>query len=97
MLRFDALAGVPNKYRIVCENSGEVQVSCSSYVELAALTDGRRIKLPVVEFPLFPSQKRYVDFQVPDSLPKGKYTLTGVVDAGVDVPLEAAQLIIEIK
>lgn len=97
LLSLDALAGNPLKYRIVCQNSGEVQASCMSYIELSNLADGKRYKLPAQEFPLFPEQKRYVDFQVPDTLPKGKYSLTGVIDAGVDVPLEAAQLIIEIN
>lgn len=96
MIRFDSLPGSINHYRIVCENAGDVQVNCSSYVELSSLTDGKRIKLPSVEFPMFPEQKRFIDFQIPGSVPKGKYLLTGVVDAGVDVPLEAAQLTIEI-
>ena len=85
-----------NKYRIICQNTGETQLHCSSYLELSSLTDGSRIKLPVLEFPIFPEQIRYLDFIIPASTPKGKYTLTGIIDAGEDVPLEAAQLIIEI-
>lgn len=85
-----------NKYRIICKNTGETQLHCSSYLELSSITDGSRIKLPAIEFPIFPDQIRYLDFAIPASTPKGKYTLTGIIDAGEDVPLEAAQLLIEI-
>jgi hypothetical protein len=46
---------------------------------------------------MFPEQVRYIDFSLPQQLAKGKYTLTGIIDAGNDVPLEAGQLTIEIN
>ena len=97
LLQLETLPDAKNKYRIVCQNTGATQLQCVSYLELSSLTDGSRTKLPVLEFPIFPEQKRYLDFQIPDNTPKGKYTLTGIIDAGEDVPLEAAQLTIEIK
>lgn len=96
LLQFQALADQKNKYRITCQNIGQTQLHCTSYLELSSLTDGSRIKLPVIEFPIFPDQIRYLDFIIPESTPKGKYTITGMIDAGEDVPLEAAQLIIEV-
>lgn len=84
-------------YRIVCQNVGDVQVSCKSYIELSNVADGKKITVEPVEFPMFPNQKRYVDFALPANLPKGKYTLLAAVDGGNDLPLEAAQKTIEIK
>jgi hypothetical protein len=97
LLELESLRNENNRYRIICENTGGVQLNCTSYLELASLTDGNRIKLPAIEFPIFPSQKRYLDFEIPASIPKGKYLLTGIIDAGEEVPLEAGQLSIEIK
>lgn len=95
--KISLLSSDSNSYRIICKNKGGVQLQCSSYLELSSLADGSSMRLPSKDFPIFPDQTRYVDFTLPASLAKGKYTLTGIVDAGIDVPLEAAQLIIEIK
>lgn len=96
LLEFGALEEQTNKYRITCQNTGQTQLNCTSYLELLSLSDGTRLKLPAIEFPIFPEQKRYLDFVIPESTPKGKYILTGVIDAGEDVALEAAQITIEI-
>lgn len=97
LLEFEPLRNENNKYRITCENTGAVQLNCTSYLELSSLNDGSRIKIPSIDFPVFPSQKRYLDFELPNTIPKGKYILTGIIDAGQDVPLEAGQISIEIQ
>lgn len=97
LLTLEPLDRETNKYRITCENTGATQLHCTSYLELASLNDGSRTRIPAIEFPIFPEQKRFLDFEIPASMTKGKYTLTGIIDAGEDVPLEAAQLTIEIK
>lgn len=86
-----------NTYRVLCQNTGKVMVECRSYIELAALSDGKKTKLDAVEFPMFPSQKRYVSFELPKDLAKGKYSALAVLDAGEDVSLEAVESEIEIK
>jgi hypothetical protein len=86
-----------NNYRLTCKNEGDVMLECKSYVELASLADGKKIKTDPIEFPLFPEQKRYVNFQLPANLPKGKYSALAVVDAGEDISLEAVESTIEIK
>jgi hypothetical protein len=97
LVELESLRNEKNKYRITCENTGAVQLHCTSYLELSSVEDGSRIKLPAIEFPLFPSQKRYLDFEIPTSTKKGKYILTGIIDAGEEVPLEAGQLTIEVE
>lgn len=90
-------ANSANTYQVLCQNTGKVMVECRSYVELASLADGKKIKLDAVEFPMFPSQRRYVSFELPKDLPKGKYSALAVLDAGEDVSLEAIETEIEIK
>lgn len=97
LLDFQSLRGDKMKYRISCENKGETQLHCSSYLELVSLETNERIKLPVQEFPIFPTQIRFLDFELPPALSKGKYLLTAIIDAGMDIALEAAQLQIEIQ
>lgn len=84
-------------YRIECKNTGGAQVRCKSNIELINTSTGKKTSLTAVEFPMFPDQKRYIDFTLPSTLEKGKYTIVATVDAGEDVPLEAAEKTIEIK
>jgi hypothetical protein len=97
LLQITSLANTANQYRLVCKNTGKTQLQCSGYIELFSLSDGSKLRLPSQEFPMFPEQIRYIDFSLPEQLAKGKYTLTGILDAGPDLPLEAGQLTIEIK
>jgi hypothetical protein len=97
LLKIESLNDSANRYRLVCQNTGQTQLQCSGYVELFSLQDGSKIRIPSQEFPLFPEQVRYVDFRLPAQIAKGKYTLTGIIDAGNEVALEAGQLTIEIK
>lgn len=84
-------------YRIECKNTGDAQLHCKSYIELLNTANGQKTRLAPVEFPMFPQQVRYVDFVLPASLANGKYTALAAVDAGEDVPLEAAEKTIEIN
>jgi hypothetical protein len=98
MLNFDAKPNSNDSvYRIVCQNAGDIQITCKSYIELSSLEDGKKIAVEPIEFPMFPQQKRFVDFVLPANLRKGKYTVLAAVDGGNDLPLEAAQKIIEVK
>ncbi len=85
------------KYKIVYQNVGEIQLECKTTIEFAAQATGEKINLPQHIFPTFPGQTKYEEFTLPATMAKGKYTATALVDAGDDVPLEAAQLQIEVK
>jgi len=86
-----------NTFRLSCENTGKIMIECKSFLELDAIADGKKTKIDPVEFPLFPGQKRFVQFELPTTLPKGKYSALGVLDAGEDVSLEAVESVIEVK
>jgi len=86
-----------NTYQVYCQNTGDLMLECKSYLKLTSVTDGKEYKLDDVEFPMFPGQYRYVTFQLPANLPKGKYSALGFLDAGEEIPLEAKESTIEIK
>ncbi len=85
-------------YRITSENTGGLQASTLYTLELTSLSTGERTKLGPNEAPLFPGQRRIMDFKLPETLEKGKYTAVAIVDVGDDeVALEVAEKEIEIK
>jgi hypothetical protein len=97
MLDFTELAG-QKKYRIIGKNEGGMQINGKFSIELAHAETGERTVLGPLDAPLFPDQIRYMDFDVPENLPKGKYTAVALIDAGDDeVPIEAVQAEITIK
>lgn len=96
ILSFDHADTSARVCHIVCQNTGTVQLECNSYLELSNIATGDKTKIDVPMFPLFPEQRRVVEFVIPDKVPKGKYSLIGVIDAGTDVPMEAAQEMIDI-
>lgn len=97
MLSFENVNNNVLKYKVACQNTGTVQIECKSYLEVLNLATGAKTKIDNPVFPMFPGQKRFINFDLPASLQKGKYILIAAVDAGEDVPLEAAQKTIEIK
>ncbi|MFY0255733.1 hypothetical protein ACDQ55_17465 [Chitinophaga sp. 30R24] len=96
ILAFEQLKDSTRKCHILCQNTGSVQIECNSYIELSNVSTGQKTKVEVPLFPMFPGQKRVVEFEIPNDIPKGKYSLIGVIDAGTDVPMEAAQKMIDI-
>lgn len=89
-------AEIANAYSIICKNTGNVMMECKSYLEITS-ADGKKTKLDNIEFPLFPDQKRYVTFELPKNMPKGKYSVLAVIDGGEDMSLEAIESEIEVK
>lgn len=97
MIGFTPMAGQKDKFRIIAQNTGEVEMLCKSYIELSSQEDGKKYSVTQIQVPLFPEQKRYFDFQLPPDLPKGKYTMVGVVDPGNDLDIEAAQMMVTVE
>ncbi|MFM7710001.1 MAG: hypothetical protein ACKO5C_03725, partial [Ferruginibacter sp.] len=92
LLSIMSLSDSTKRYRLICQNTGSTQLQCSGYIELFSFQDDSKLRLPSQEFPLFPEQMRYVDFTLPSQLVKGKYTLTGIIDAGEEVALLGGQI-----
>ena len=91
------MPGQEKKYQLICQNTGNVMIQCKSYLELASVVDGQKIKLDPIDFPMFPQQKRYVTFELPANIQKGKYSALAVLVGGEDISLEAVEGTIEVK
>jgi P pilus assembly chaperone PapD len=94
---FAADPAQPRTYLLSCRNTGKTMLGCKSYLELTSLQDQKKTRIDARELPMFPDQMRVISFRIPDSLPKGKYSMLGVIDAGDDVPLEVAEKTIDIN
>ncbi|PZP50646.1 MAG: hypothetical protein DI598_05110 [Pseudopedobacter saltans] len=98
MISFKSIANQRNNYQITCINKGETQLECKGYLELSSLADNTKKTVGPIMFPIFPDQKRLVNFSLPQDIPNGKYSILAVVDANDDdVPLQASEATVEIK
>lgn len=86
-----------NVYDLDIENTGYVMLNTRSYLELTNINTGEEFKSEIVECPVFPTGKRLVSLQMPENLPKGQYSMLGILDYGDPYTLEAVEKIIEIK
>ena len=79
------------------ENVGGVMIRTKTYLELTNINTGEEFKSEVQECPIFPLGKRVVSLHLPEGLPKGQYSMLGILDYGNPDSLEALEQIVEIK
>lgn len=84
-------------YQIACLNEGTQQLKVKCNFEMTNLSTGEKTKLPQQDFPMFPGQKRLVNYLVPTGLKPGKYSILATADGGDDMPLQASQAEIDIQ
>jgi len=96
-ISFLPLDAEKNSYQMTMQNTGDVMLQCKSYIELTNIANGKEYKLEKVEFPVFPDGVRKIKFNIPDTVPAGKYSALSILDIGEDMPLEAIEKTIEIK
>lgn len=84
-------------YIFEMKNTGPTMLSCYAHMELTNIESGQEFKLDVQDFPVFPGGKRLVDFKLPPTLPKGKYSALAILDYGENSALEAIESTIVIK
>jgi|TARA_B110000858_G_scaffold197772_1_gene260658 hypothetical protein len=80
-----------NKYiSLIAKNNGRGISRAKVYVELNELGSGFYEKLDLKVFNVLPGRKREFNFQLPGSMPKGRYSIMGVLDFGSDEEIKAA-------
>lgn len=89
-------AGV--KYlEIITKNTGEAILDCATYVEYTNLKSGSEVRSKPSAFTVLPGGARLMKFPIPSDLPKGKYTVTAVVDIGRKDAVQAAEMDLDIN
>jgi hypothetical protein len=69
---------------------GEGIAKAKVYIELNELNTGFEEKLDLQVFNILPQREREFDFLLPGKMPKGRYSIMGVLDFGSNVELKAA-------
>lgn len=82
---------------MITKNTGEAILDCATYLEFSNLKTGDEIKTKPSAFTLLPEGSREIKFAFPSDLPKGKYTVTAVIDFGSKDDVQAAQMDIEVQ
>ena len=86
-----------NVYNFSLANTGKAMLECKARLLLTNLSNGEEVKLDETEFPIFPDGKRIVKLLIPETVPKGKYSMLAILEYDSDMPLEAIESAVEIK
>jgi len=82
---------------LITKNTGEAILDCASYLEFSNLQTGYEQRSKPSAFTVLPEGSREMKFTIPAGLPKGKYTITAVVDIGLKDAVQAAEMDTEVK
>lgn len=82
---------------LIIRNTGEAILDCATYMEFSNLHTGFEQRTKPAAFTMLPGGGRQMKFIIPNDLPKGKYTVTAVVDIGAKDAVQAAEMDIEIQ
>ena len=87
-----------NRYiHLRAKNMGDGIGFCKSYIEMNNLNTGYAERLALKQFNVLPGQEREFEFMLPGNIPKGKYSIMGVLDFGSEEELEAAEMEITVE
>jgi len=87
-----------SKYvHLLVKNIGKGISRSKAYIELNEIKTGYYEKMDLKVFNILPGREREFDFKLPGNLPKGHYSIMGVLDFGSDEEIKAAskEIIIE--
>ena len=78
-------------------NEGDGISFAKAYVEMTNLNTGEQIYLGGKNYTILPGYRRSFMFDVPEDLPKGRYSAVGVMDYDSEDEIVAAELEITIE
>lgn len=77
-------------------NVGETILDCAPYLDIVNLSTGVSQRIKARGFSILPGGQREIKLSLPKDLPKGKYSVLGVIDYGSDSDLAGAELDLEL-
>lgn len=84
-------------FNAVVNNLGDVITSCKVYMIATNLQTAEETTFDEKNFPMYPKSSRKIVLEMPQILPKGKYSLAAILDYGSRTNLEGTQLIIDVE
>lgn len=77
-------------------NVGETILDCAPYLDIVNISTGVSQRVKTRGFSILPGGQREIKLNLPKDLPKGKYSVLGVIDYGSDSDLAGAELELEL-
>ena len=77
-------------------NVGETILDCAPYLDIVNVSTGATQRVKTRGFSILPGGQREIKLSLPKDLPKGKYSVLGVIDYGSDSDLAGAELELEL-
>ncbi|SMO66791.1 hypothetical protein SAMN06265379_104246 [Saccharicrinis carchari] len=77
-------------------NVGETILDCAPYLDIVNISTGVSQRIKARGFSILPGGQREIKLHLPKDLPKGKYSILGVIDYGSDSDLAGAELELEL-
>lgn len=84
--------GTNKKLMLATENTSPSILDCRTYLEYTNTQTGWSHTTPKKRFTLLPGGAKEMRFDVPIDIPKGKYSVMGVVDYGSSSEIQAAEM-----
>lgn len=78
-------------------NIGDKILNCKVYYTIINLETAEEIMSDPIEFSLLPESSKKVPYTMTEDLAKGKYSVTAILDYGINDELEGVELNIEVK
>lgn len=85
------------KFAANVENLGDKIIQCKVYMIAADLSTAEETVFDAIDVLTYPKSNQNVVLELPPILPKGKYSLSAILDYGSDKALEGTQTVIEVK
>lgn len=82
---------------LTAKNTGDAILDCATYLDFSNTQTGYEQRTKPAAFTMLPGGGREIKFEIPADLPKGKYTVTAVVDIGSKEAVQAAEMDLEIR
>jgi hypothetical protein len=77
---------------LTLQNHGDVETDGKVNFELLNLKTGEKTDLPEAKFYTLPNAKRVLKIGIPTKIPKGKYSITALVDYGPEMELKIGEM-----
>jgi hypothetical protein len=85
------------KFSVLVNNLGDVITNCRAFLIATNIESAEEFPFPELVFTMFPKSSRKVELELPNTLPKGTYSLAAILDYGSKTNLEGTQIMIKVE
>ncbi|MGE4290257.1 MAG: hypothetical protein AB7E36_16375 [Salinivirgaceae bacterium] len=84
-------------FNVLVNNLGEIITPCKVVLIATNIETVEEFPFNPIEFTMYPKSSRKVELELPNTLPKGTYSLAAILDYGSKTNLEGTQIMINVE